>query len=147
VKKSVSQVPKPIIENDTPKLSREILAGDIKPLTPLATEFLQGFTHQAPGTQIVYARTLRQITQWSEQKPGGADGFRPELRTSTALMLYLEELAAQGYSLIHRARIKAVVRRFARRLIEEKSLLPRNPARAVVLPTQPLLAPRELSPG
>lgn len=122
------------------------MTGEIKPLTPLATEFLQSITHQAPGTQIIYARTLRQLTQWIEQRPGGSDGFRPELLTSTALTLYLEELAAQGYSLSHRTRIKAVVSRFSRWLVEEKSLLARNPARAVVLPTQQLLAPRELSP-
>jgi site-specific recombinase XerD len=131
--------------NDPPKLSREILTDEIKPLTPLATEFLQNITHQASATQIIYARTLRQLTQWIEQKPGGAEGFKPELLTSSALTLFLEELAAQGYSLSHRARIKAVASRFARWLMEEKSLLSRNPARAVVLPTQQLLAPRELS--
>lgn len=134
------------IGNETSELSREIPDNEIQPLTPLATEFLQSITHQAPGTQIVYARTLRQLTKWIEQKPGGAEGFRPELLTSTALMLYLEELAAQGYSLSHRARIKAVASRFSRWLMEEKALISRNPARAVILPVQQLLAPRELSP-
>ncbi|MEI6430611.1 MAG: Tn3 family transposase [bacterium] len=123
MKKLASQVPKPSIGNKPPKLSREISTGEIKPLTSLATEFLQSITYQAPSTQIIYARALRQITEWIEEKPGGTDGFRPELLTSTALTLYLEELAAHGYSLSHRARIKAVVSRFARWLMEEKSLL------------------------
>ena len=146
MKKPTPQRITDFIENEPSKLSREISAEEIKPLTPLITEFLQSITHQAPGTQTVYARTLRHLVQWIEQKPGGAEGFKPELLTSTALTLFLEELAAQGYSLSHRARIKAVASRFSRWLMEEKSLLSRNPARAVALPTQQLLAPRELSP-
>jgi site-specific recombinase XerC len=41
--------------------------------------------------------------------------------------------------------VKSAVGGFARWLIEEKSLLRRNPARRVTLPPQPLLAPRELT--
>jgi site-specific recombinase XerD len=134
------------MENEPEKLSREIYADEIKPLTPLISEFLQSITHQSKATQVVYGRTLRQVTEWIEQKPGGGEGFKPELLTSIALTLYLEELGTQGYSLSHRTRVKAVVSRFACWLIEEKALLSKNPTRSVILPAQQLLAPRELSP-
>jgi site-specific recombinase XerD len=132
--------------NEAPKLSGEIPAIEKRSPNPLLIEFLQGTTHQARGTQVVYARTLRQFIEWIERMPGGGDGFKPELLTTTALALHLEELEALGYSISHRARVKAVVSRFSRWLVEEKALLARNPARAVILPAQPLLAPRELSP-
>jgi site-specific recombinase XerC len=55
------------------------------------------------------------------------------------------QLGAEGHSISHRARVKSAVGGFARWLIEEKSLLRRNPARQVTIPPQPLLAPRELT--
>jgi site-specific recombinase XerD len=60
------------------------------------------------------------------------------------LETYVAHLEAAGYSISHRARVKAVAGGFARWLIEEKELLQRNPARGVEIPAQAVLAPRRL---
>lgn len=117
---------------------------------PDQTLLLEGFLHSMSGhsnsTVDAYGRVLRQLAAWLEQRPGGEKGFRPDLLTATALQTYLAQLASDGYSVSHRARVKAVVSRYSRWLIEEHGLLRRNPARQVSIPAQPLLAPRELSP-
>ncbi len=51
-----------------------------------------------------------------------------------------------GYSANHRAKVKSAVSGFGRWLVEEKSLLLRNPARGVEVPPHQQLAPRILSP-
>jgi site-specific recombinase XerD len=124
--------------NDAPKLSREILP-------PLVAEFLDAMPPRAEATHIVYARVLRQLLHWIAARPGSDGGFRAEHLTVTALSVYLEEMGANGYSLNHRARVKAIASQFARWLIEEKGLLARNPARQISLPPQQQLAPRQLS--
>lgn len=111
----------------------------------LVGAYLATLGGRAAGTVDAYARVLRQFTTWLAERPGNGDGFAPEQLTRTALETYLAELAAAGYSLSHRARVKAALAGFARWLIEERGLLRRNPARGVALPPQPLLAPRELS--
>ncbi len=93
-----------------------------------------------------YQRILRQITGWIAERPGNGGAFQAEQLTQTALATYLAQLEADGYSISHRARVKAVVGGFARWLIEEQGVLRRNPARGIAVPPQPLLAPRELHP-
>lgn len=115
-------------------------------IPPLVSEFLGAMPPRSEATHVVYGRVLRQLVEWIAARPGSEGDFRPHLLTATALSVYLEELGANGYSLSHRTRVKAITSRFARWLIEEKGLLSRNPARQVVLPPQQQLAPRELSP-
>ncbi len=112
----------------------------------LVDEYLRSLAGKATGTVDAYGRVLRQFTAWIAAHPGGGDGFRPEQFTRTALEMYLTDLAADGYSVSHRMRVKAVAGGFARWLIEEKGLLRRNPARGVEVPAQAVLAPRQLSP-
>ena len=57
----------------------------------------------------------------------------------------LSFLEQQGFSLNHRAHVKSTISSFARWLMEEKGLLQRNPTRGVDLPSQQILAPRQLS--
>jgi site-specific recombinase XerC len=89
---------------------------------------------------------LRQLSAWIAERPGGSDEFRPELLTRTAVEGYLSELEARGHGTSHRLRAKSAISGFATWLVEEKGLLRRNPARGVEIPSQPLLAPRRLSP-
>ncbi len=115
------------------------------PVSPLLIEYAQTLETKAAGTVDVYLRILRQLTAWIAARPGSAAAFAPAQLTWTALELYLSELAATGYSISHRARVKAVVSGFACWLIDDKGLLQRNPARQVRVPAQPLLPPRQLS--
>ncbi len=85
-----------------------------------------------------------QLTRWIAARPGNGGSFQPEAFTRTALETYLSQLEMDGYSISHRARVKAVAGGFARWLIEEKELLRRNPARGVEIPAQAVLAPRRL---
>lgn len=109
-------------------------------------EYLGTLNGRSTSTVEAYGTILRSLAGWISQRPGGTDGFRPELLTRTAVETYLKELEARGYSTSHRSRVKSVVSGFAGWLIEEKGLLGRNPARGVEVPAQPLLAPRRLSP-
>lgn len=59
--------------------------------------------------------------------------------------MYLASLEQEGFSPNHRARVKSTISSFARWLMEEKGLLLRNPTRGIDLPSQQMLAPRELS--
>jgi site-specific recombinase XerD len=120
-----------------------VRAADAPSLVEEYTRSLQG---KGLATIDVYQRILRQITGWIAERPGNAGTFQPEQLTQTALAAYLAQLETAGYSISHRARVKAVVSGFARWLIEEQGTLRRNPARGVAVPPQPLLAPRELHP-
>lgn len=113
---------------------------------PLVEEYMRTLSGKGLTTVDVYGRVLRQLTAWIAERPGSSGTFQPAQLTQTALTTYLVQLETAGYSISHRARVKAVVSGFARWLIEEKSLLGRNPARGVTIPAQPLLAPRELNP-
>jgi site-specific recombinase XerD len=111
----------------------------------LLAEYAETLRGKATGTTDAYLRVLRQLLAWLAERPGG-DPFDPRQLTRTAIEVYLAELGVVGYSISHRARVKAVVSGFARWLIEDKALLRRNPARGVAIPAQPVLAPRQLSP-
>ena len=113
---------------------------------PLLDEFVRALTGKSAATVETYHRELCHLLAWIAERPGHGGGFHPEQLTRTALETYLAHLESQGHSLSHRARVKSAVAMFARWLIEDKSLLQRNPARGVSLPPQALLAPRELSP-
>ncbi|MDQ2827761.1 MAG: tyrosine-type recombinase/integrase [Chloroflexota bacterium] len=110
----------------------------------LVEEYVATLAGKAAGTVDAYGRTLRHLTQWIAARPGNGGHFRPETFTRTALETYLSQLEAEGYSISHRARVKAVAGGFARWLIEEKELLRRNPTRGVEIPAQAVLAPRRL---
>jgi len=120
-----------------------LLAGTA--IGPLLVEYADTLRGKAAGTADAYLRVLRQLLAWLAERPGG-DQFDPRQLTRTAVEVYLAELGIAGYSISHRARVKAVVSGFARWLIEEKALLRRNPTRGVAIPAQPVLAPRQLSP-
>jgi site-specific recombinase XerD len=114
----------------------------------LPPDFLAAYTTtltmKAPGTIDVYTRILHQFIAWLAERPGSTGAFQPDQLTVTALDTYLKELGAGGVSISHRTRVKTVVGGFARYLIEEHGVLHRNPARSVMVPAQPLYAPRML---
>lgn len=112
----------------------------------LLDEYIESLVGRADSTVETYRRELGQLLTWISERPGNTRRFCADQLTVTALESYLAELGTEGHSISHRARVKSAVGGFARWLIEEKNLLRRNPARRVVLPPQPLLAPRELIP-
>jgi site-specific recombinase XerD len=112
----------------------------------LVGEYLGTLGGRSPATVEAYGRILRQLAVWVAERPGGSDGFRPELLTRTAVEGFLSELEARGHGTSHRLRVKSAISGFATWLVEEKGLLRRNPARGIEIPAQPLLAPRRLSP-
>ncbi len=112
----------------------------------LVGEYLASLGGRSAATVDAYGRILRSLTGWVAERPGGIEGFRPDLFTRTAVETYLKELEGRGYSVSHRSRVKSVASGFAGWLIEEKDLLGRNPTRGVEVPAQALLAPRRLSP-
>ncbi len=114
--------------------------------TELVEEYLATLGGRSSATVEAYGRILRQLAAWIAERPGGSDGFRPELLTRIAVEGFISELAARGYSTSHRLRTKSVISGFCVWLIEEKGMLRRNPARGIEIPAQPLLAPRRLSP-
>lgn len=86
----------------------------------LVEEYVATLAGKAAGTVDAYGRILRQLTQWIATRPGHGGCFRHETFTRTALETYLSQLEAEGYSISHRARVKAVAGGFAHWLIEEK---------------------------
>lgn len=97
------------------------------------------------STENRYIRAIRQVILWIVERPGSGGEFNPEQLTKTAMETYIAYLDASGYSIAHPARVKFAVSGFARWLIEEKGILPRNPTRGLNIPPQALLAPRQLS--
>jgi len=104
--------------------------------------FLSG---KVEGTIDAYVRTMYHVMEWVAQRPGNGGHFHPQQLTKTAVEVYLTSLEQQGFSLNHRARVKSTASSFARWLMEEKGLPLRNPTRGVDLPSQQMLAPRQLS--
>jgi site-specific recombinase XerC len=95
------------------------------------------------STFDAYIRVLRQLLLWIVEWPGYGGDFYPEELTKTAMeIIYLAYLEQSGSSIAHRARVKSAVSGFARWLIEEKGILPRNPTRGLNILPQALLAPR-----
>lgn len=111
----------------------------------LLQEYEHFLSNKAEGTIDAYVRTTRHIMEWIAQRPGNEGCFQPRQLTRTAVEVYLAFLEQEGLSLNHRARVKSTISNFARWLIEEKGLLQRNPTRGIDLPSQQVLAPRELS--
>ncbi len=111
----------------------------------LLAEYEHFLAGKAEGTIDAYLRTVRHIMAWVAKRPGNDGYFQPQQLTKTAVEMYLAYLEREGYSINHRARVKSTISSFARWLIEEKRLLQRNPTRGVDLPSQQVLAPRQLS--
>ena len=111
----------------------------------LLLEYQHFLTGKAQGTIDAYVRTTRQMMEWVAQRPGNGGHFHPQQLTKTAVEVYLASLEKEGFSLNHRARVKSTISSFARWLMEEKGQLQRNPTRGVDLPSQQVLAPRQLS--
>jgi site-specific recombinase XerD len=113
---------------------------------PLLLEEYEHFlSGKAEGTIEAYLRTVRQMMEWVAARPGNSGRFQPQQLTKTAVEMYLDSLEHEGFSINHRARVKSTISSFARWLLEEKGLLQRNPTRGVDLPSQQMLAPRQLS--
>ena len=113
--------------------------------TQLLEEYEHFLSGKAEGTVDAYLRTARQIMAWVAVRPGNSGHFQPHQLTKTSVEMYLAFLEQKGYSINHRARVKSTISSFARWLMEEKGLLQRNPTRGVELPSQQMLAPRQLS--
>lgn len=111
----------------------------------LLKEYEHFLSGKAEGTIEAYVRTMYHVMEWVAQRPGNGGQFHPQHLTKTAVEVYLTSLEQQGFSLNHRARVKSTISSFARWLMEEKGLLLRNPTRGVDLPSQQVLAPRQLS--
>ena len=112
---------------------------------PLLREYEHFLNGKAEGTVEAYLRTVRQLMGWIAVRPGNNGHFQPSQLTKTAVEMYLASLEQEGCSINHRARVKSTISSFARWLVEEKGLLQRNPTRGVELPSQQMLAPRQLS--
>src|SRR3989440_6623886 len=110
----------------------------------LLQEYQQFISRKAEGTIDAYVRTTRQVMEWIAQRPGNGGHFHPRQLTKTAVEVYLASLEQEGFSLNHRARVKSTISSFARWLMEEKGVLQRNPTRGIDLPSQHVLAPRQL---
>ncbi len=111
----------------------------------LIQEYERFLSGRAEGTIDAYVRTIRHVMTWVAHRPGSGERFHPQQLTKTAVEVYLASLEQEGFSLNHRARVKSTISSFARWLMEEKGLLQRNPTRGVDLPSQQVLAPRQLS--
>lgn len=111
----------------------------------LLQEYEQFISRKAEGTIDAYVRTMRQVMAWIAQRPGNRGHFHPQQLSKTAVEMYLASLEQEGFSLNHRARVKSTISSFSRWLVEEKAMLQRNPTRGVDLPSQQVLAPRQLS--
>jgi len=111
----------------------------------LLQEYELFLSNKAEGTIDAYVRTIHRVMEWIAQRPGNGGRFHPRQLTKTAVEMYLASLEREGFSLNHRARVKSTISSFARWLMEEKGLLLRNPTRGVDLPSQQVLAPRQLS--
>lgn len=69
-------------------------------------EYLGTLGGRSAFTVDAYGRILRSLAGWVSERPGGSEGFRPELFTRTALKTYLGELEARNYSVSHRSRVE-----------------------------------------
>jgi site-specific recombinase XerC len=112
----------------------------------LVGEYLQTLSGRSEATLEAYGQILRQLAAWVAERPGGSDGFRPELLTKTTVEGFLSELEARGYAASYRLRAKSAISGFCVWLIEDKGLLRRNLARGIEIPSQQILAPKRLSP-
>ncbi|MBG9568486.1 tyrosine-type recombinase/integrase [Brevibacillus agri] len=106
--------------------------------------FLASNPRFSEGTADAYGRALRQFMEWISTKPGSEGRFQPSSLTKTALTVYLDELASNGYSVSHRNRVKYAISSFSNWLIE-RGELSKNPANGIDVPAQPLMAPRVLT--
>ena len=111
----------------------------------LLEEYEHFLSGKAEGTIETYLRTVRQMMKWVAVRPGNSGHFQPQQLTKTAVEMYLDSLEHDGFSINHRTRVKSTISSFARWLMEEKGLLQRNPTRGIDLPSQQMLAPRQLS--
>jgi hypothetical protein len=138
------------VENSQQKFWTGVLSMNVIPLprsgADLLAEYKQVLASKNPATADAYMRALRQLITWLGERPRAGGRFVPEQFTRTAMETYLAELDRAGYSVSHRARMKAAASGFARWLIEDKELMRRNPARGVEVPAQASLAPRQLTP-
>ncbi len=97
-----------------------------------------------PDTKEVYERTLHDFLLWLAERSGQAT-FPLDQMTRPSVERYLLHLEETDYSVSHRTRSKSVLSGFCQWLIDEHSLLKRNPTRGVEVPAQQILAPRVLS--
>ncbi len=111
----------------------------------LLKEYEHFLSGKAEGTIEAYLRTVRHLIEWVAARPGNSGHFQPQQLTKTAVEMYLDALEQEGFSINHRARVKSTISSFARWLMEEKGLPLRNPTRGIDLPSQHMLAPRQLS--
>jgi site-specific recombinase XerD len=93
-----------------------------------------------PGTIDIYQRALRNFLLWLCEG-SGLTTFPLDQMTRTSVERYLLHLEETGYSVSHRTRCKSVLSSFCQWLIDEHSLLKRNPARGLEVPAQQVLAP------
>jgi site-specific recombinase XerD len=96
-----------------------------------------------PGTIDAYQRALRDFLVWLDECSGQTT-LPFDRMTRTSVERYLLHLEETGYSVSHRTRCKSVLSGFCQWLIDEHSLLKRNPARGVEVPAEQILAPRVL---
>src|SRR6266568_1626918 len=128
------------------------LEGKVEGMTStLKRKFIRVFRHsqscasKAEGTIEAYLRTVCHVMEWVAACPGNSGYFQPYQLTKTVVELYLASLEQEGHTVNHRARVKSTISSFARWLMEEKGLFQWNPTRRVGIPSQQILAPRQLS--
>ncbi len=88
-------------------------------------------TSHLSGTMAVYMSILHHFTQWIVDQTRKRHSFHPDQITPPTITLYLSDLAAQGYSVSHRKRALSVLTHFCQWLVDDKHVLPHNPARGM----------------
>ena len=76
-------------------------------------EYAHLLQNKSAATRDAYLRVLRQFTNWLGERPGNENKFQPHQLTRAALESYFSYLEHAGYSVSHRARVKAAVSGFA----------------------------------
>lgn len=107
-------------------------------------QFAAALHSRDPATVAAYLTTLRGLVAWLATRPGGQP-FRLDLLTETAVVGYLDHLAAAGRAPRTRSRALTALHRFCRWAVDA-GLLRRDPTTQITHPTVSALAPQELSP-
>lgn len=107
-------------------------------------EYETTIRHKSSNTIETYMRVLSHFVRWFSNQIVNNGEFRPENLTANAVQEYFKVQKKAGHALSHQSLIKSALSGFCNWLLEE-GYIKKNPVKAIELPPQPLLAPRELS--
>jgi site-specific recombinase XerD len=110
-----------------------------------AEQWIEEYRQESLGsrdkdTTDAYVRVLRKFTIWMSEQPGHDHQFHPEYITRTLVEIFLDKLPSASY----KNQARSALSGFCRWLMEDRQVLSRNPTRGIAIPSQALLAPRQL---